>query len=165
MNDYGLNQKLAKQILDSEYSELFEVVVKESGVSSTTVAAFLTETLKALKRDGIQIEKVSENKMREMFRSVSSGELTKEALSEVFSWLSKHEDKSVQEAISGLGLKIMSKEELEKIVDAIIEANKGLVEERGAKAFGILMGMVMKEVRGKANTALVSELLKKKLGT
>jgi glutamyl-tRNA(Gln) amidotransferase subunit E len=164
MKDYGLNQKLAKQILDFEYSELFEVVVKESGVSSTTVAVFLTETLKTLKRDGVQIEKVSENKIREIFRSISSGELTKEALPEIFSWLSKHEDKSIQEAINGLGLKIISKEELEKIIDAIIEANKGLVEERGAKAFGILIGMVMKEVRGKASTTLVSELLKKKLG-
>ena len=163
--DYGLNQKLAKQILDSEYSELFETIIKESDVSPITVAAFLTETLRALKRDGVQIEKVSENKMREIFRSISSGELTKEALPEIFSWLSKHEDESIQEAISGLGLKIISKEELEKIVDAIIEAKKGLVEERGAKAFGILMGMVMKEVRGKASTTLVSELLKKKLGT
>jgi len=162
--DYGLNQKLAKQILDSEYSELFETIIKESDVSPITVAAFLTETLRALKRDGVQIEKVSENKMREIFRSISSGELTKEALPEIFSWLSKHEDESIQEAINGLGLKITSKEELEKIVDAIIEANKGLVEERGAKAFGILMGMVMKEVRGKASTTLVSELLKKKLG-
>ena len=162
--DYGLNQKLAKQILDSEYSELFETIIKESDVSPITVAAFLTETLRALKRDGVQIEKVSENKMREIFRSISSGELTKEALPEIFSWLSKHEDESIQEAINGLGLKIISKEELEKIVDAIIEANKGLVEERGAKTFGILMGMVMKEVRGKASTTLVSELLKKKLG-
>jgi glutamyl-tRNA(Gln) amidotransferase subunit E len=164
MKDYGLNQKLAKQILDSEYSELFETIIKESDVSPITVAAFLTETLRALKRDGVQIEKVSENKMREIFRSISSGELTKEALPEIFSWLSKHEDESIQEAINGLGLKIISKEELEKIVDAIIEANKGLVEERGAKTFGILMGMVMKEVRGKASTTLVSELLKKKLG-
>jgi len=162
--DYGLNQKLAKQILDSEYSELFETIIKESDVSPITVAAFLTETLRALKRDGVQIEKVSENKMREIFRSISSGELTKEALPEIFSWLSKHEDESIQEAINGLGLKITSKEELEKIIDAIIEADKGLVEERGAKAFGILMGMVMKEVRGKASTTLVSELLKKKLG-
>ena len=164
MKDYGLNKKLAKQILDSEYSELFETIIKESDVSPITVTAFLTETLRALKRDGVQIEKVSENKMREIFRSISSGELTKEALPEIFSWLSKHEDKNIQEAISGLGLKIIPKEALEKIVDAIIEANKGLVEERGAKVFGILMGMVMKEVRGKASTTLVSELLKKKLG-
>jgi len=161
--DYGLNQKLAKQILDSEYSELFENIVKESSISPTTVAAFLTETLKALKRDGVQIERVSENKMKEMFRSISLGELTKEALSEVFSWLSKHEDKSFQEAIDSLGLRMFSNAEVEKIIDTIIDANKGLIEERGASAFGLIMGMIMKEVRGKANAALVSALLEKKL--
>jgi len=164
MKDYGLNQKLAKQILDSEYGELFETIIEESEVSSITVAAFLTETLRALKRDGVQVDNVSEKQIREIFKHVSTGELTKEAIPEVASWLSKHENKNIQEAISGLGLKIMSKEELEKIIEAIIEANKGLVEERGAKAFGILMGMVMKEVRGKASATLVSELLKKKLG-
>jgi len=163
MKNYGLNQKLAKQILDSEYNELFETIIKESKVSPITVAAFLTETLRALKRDGIQVDNVSEKQIREIFKHVSTGELTKEAVPEVVDWLSKHKDKSIQETINGLGLKIISKEELEKIVDAIIEANKGLVEEREAKAFGILMGMVMKEVRGKASTTLVSELLKKKL--
>jgi glutamyl-tRNA(Gln) amidotransferase subunit E len=163
MKDYGLNQKLAKQILDSEYSELFEVIVKETSVSSTTVAAFLTETLKALKRDGVQIEKVSENKMREIFRSISSGKLTKEALPEIFSWLSKHEDKGLQEAIDSLGLKVISEEELENIVDNAIENNKDLIERSGAKAFGPLMSIVMKEVRGKASPNIVSELVKRKL--
>jgi glutamyl-tRNA(Gln) amidotransferase subunit E len=164
MKDYGLNQKLAKQILDSEYSELFETIIKESKVSPTTVAAFLTETLRALKRDGVQVYNVSEKQIREIFKHVGTGELTKEAIPEVVDWLSKHKDESIQETIDELGLKIISKEELEKIVDAIIEANRGLVEEREAKAFGILLGMVMKEVRGRASTALVSELLKKKLG-
>jgi glutamyl-tRNA(Gln) amidotransferase subunit E len=163
MKDYGLNQKLAKHILDSEYSELFEVIVKETGVSSTTVAAFLTETLKALKRDGVQIEKVSENKTREIFRSISSGTLTKEALPEIFSWLSKHEDKGLQEAIDSLGLKVISEEELENIVDNAIENNKDLIERSGAKAFGPLMSIVMKEVRGKASPNIVSELVKRKL--
>jgi len=163
MKDYRLNQKLAAQIMDSEYSELFEVIVKECNISSTTVAAFLTETLIALKRDGIQVENVSEHQMREIFRDVGSGILTKEALPNVFSWLSIHKDKTVQEAITSLGLKMLSEEELEKIIDCAIEANKGLIEESGANAFGVVMGMVMKQVRGKASAALVTELLKKKL--
>jgi glutamyl-tRNA(Gln) amidotransferase subunit E len=163
MRDYKLNQKLAKQILDSEYIDLFETVVKESGVSPTTVAVFLTETLKALKRDGIQVEKVSENQLREIFKKISSGDITKEAIPEIVNWLSKHENKNVQEAITSLNLKILSKEELEKIINAIVEANKGLVKERGANAFGLIMGIAMREVRGKASATLVSELLKKKL--
>jgi len=163
IKEYKLNQKLAKQVLESEYNELFEIITKESGVPPTTVAAFLTETLKALKRDGVEIEKVSEEQIREVFKSVGSGELTKEASPDIVSWLSKHENKSLQEAINSLGLKMLSKEEIEKIINAVVKANQDLIKTREANAFGIVMSMVMKEVRGKANPALVSELLKKKL--
>jgi len=163
MREYRLNEKLAKQILDSEYSELFEIIMKESDVLPTSVAAFLTETLKALKRDGIQVEKISENQIKEIFKRIGSEELTKEASPELVIWLCKHENKSVQEAISSLRLKMLSKEELGEIIDGIVGANRTLVKERGKNAFGQLMGMIMKEVRGKANAEMVGELLKKKL--
>jgi len=163
MKEYGLNKKLTKQISDSERSELFEAIVKESQVSPTTVAVFLTETLKALKRDGVQVDNVSEKRIREIFMSINSEELTKEAIPDIISWLSKHENKSVKEAISSLGLEVLSKKELEKIVDKAIRASKKLIEERGINAFGVLMGIIMKEVRGRANAGSVSELIRKKL--
>jgi glutamyl-tRNA(Gln) amidotransferase subunit E len=163
MKEYSLNEKLAKQIVDSEYSVLFEVIVKESGISATTVAAFLTETLKALKRDGVQVEKVSESQMREIFRCVGSGELAKEAVADVFGWLSKHEGKSLRDAVDSLALKMFSKAELETLVDRAIAANRQAVEKLGKNAFGVLMGVVMKEVRGKADPELVSKLLKERL--
>jgi glutamyl-tRNA(Gln) amidotransferase subunit E len=163
MQEYGLNQKLAKQLMDSEHAELFETIVKESKVSPTTVAAFLTETLKALKRDGIQTEKISQNQIRELFKALAAGEITKEALPDIAAWLSKHERKTPKEAAENLDLKTLSKEELEKIVEKIITQNRDLVEKSGVKAFGLIMGMVMREVRGRANAELVGELIKKKL--
>ena len=75
---YGLNEKLAKQIVDSEYGVLFDTIIKESGVSTTTVAVFLTETLKALKREGVPVENVSDEQVKAIFRDVGTGELTKE---------------------------------------------------------------------------------------
>jgi len=163
MEGYGLNQKLAKQIIDSEYAALFETIARESGVSPTTTAVFLTETLKALKRDRVEVEKVSENLLREVFKSLGSGQLTKEALPEIITWLSVHEDKSLQEATRSLGLKMLSREELEKMVDNTVAANKQAVTRLGMNAFGMLMGLVMKEVRGKANVELVAEVVRKKL--
>ncbi|MGC8999312.1 MAG: GatB/YqeY domain-containing protein, partial [Candidatus Bathyarchaeia archaeon] len=62
-----------------------------------------------------------------------------------------------------LGLKTLTREELEKIIDGIIAKNKDLIEKSGAKAFSIIMGMVMKEVRGRANAETVSELIKQRL--
>jgi len=163
MKEYGLNQKLTRQILDSEHSELFETIVKESSISPTTVAAFLTETLKALKRDGVEVDKVSENQIREIFKSINAGKLVKESIADVFVWLSKHKDENVQAAISALGLKTISEDELNTLVDKVIADNKRLIKEQGESSFGVLMGIIMKKLRGRVNAASVSKILKERL--
>jgi glutamyl-tRNA(Gln) amidotransferase subunit E len=160
---YSLNEKLAKQIVDSEYNPLFDAIVKESGVSATTVAVFLTETLKSLKRDGVQLENVSDEQVKAIFRGIGSGELTKESVGDVFSWLAKNEGKGVRDAAESLGLKMLSREELEKLVDRVIADNKESVDKLGKSAFGLVMGLVMKEARGKASPETVSAFVKEKL--
>ena len=163
MEEYKLNQKLARQVLDSKHSELFESVVKETKVSPTTVAVFLTETLKALKRDSVQVDRVSESKIREIFNEISAGELTKEAIPDVTVWLSTHENKGVQEAIMSLGLKVISEDELRAFIEKVIENNRSLIRERGENSFGALMSMIMREMRGKVDAAIVSRVLKEEL--
>ncbi|HYA77777.1 MAG TPA: Glu-tRNA(Gln) amidotransferase GatDE subunit E, partial [Verrucomicrobiae bacterium] len=160
---YGLNEKLTKQIADSEYNLLFEEIVQETGVPASTVAAFLTETLKSLKREGAQVEKVEEDQIKTIFRAVGSGELTKEAMPDVFSWLSKNGGKSVRDAIVALGLKMLTEADLAQIVDRVVAENKKSVDKLGMNAYGMLMGAAMKEVRGKANPELVAKLLRERL--
>jgi glutamyl-tRNA(Gln) amidotransferase subunit E len=163
VKDYGLNEKLARQMLDSEYSQLFEVIVQESRISAVTVAAALTETLKALKREGVAVEHVSDEQLQELFRLIGSDSLAKEAFPKVITWLVKNEDANVTETVEELGLGALSPAELEKTIDNIVRDNEKLIRERGTGAFGALMGIVMGKVRGKAKAETVSELLKKKL--
>ena len=70
--------------------------------------------------------------------------------------------------IDSLGLQQMSDtSELERILDEVLAANAKSVEEFRAgkeKAFNALVGQAMKATKGKANPALVNEVLKKKLG-
>jgi len=163
IKSYGLNQKLAKQVLDSEYARLFESVVTETKVSPTVVAAVLTETLKSLKREGVEIENVSDEQFRELFRLINAGQTVKEAVPDIVSWLAKHEGTSVEEALTSLGLGMLTETELEKFVNELILENKGLGEKSGEAVFGVLMGLAMKKLRGRANAELVSSLLRKKL--
>ena len=163
IKQYGLNEKLGKQLIDSEYILLFEETAKTNGVGASTVAAFLTETVKALKREGIQTENVTDDQISAIFKAVGSGELAKEAIADVFSWLSKNEGKTVQDAVAALGLKMFTEADLAPIIDRIIAANKQQIEKLGKNAFGMLMGAAMKEVRGKANPELVSKLLHERL--
>jgi Glu-tRNA(Gln) amidotransferase subunit E-like FAD-binding protein len=137
--------------------------VKESGVTATMVAVFLTETLKSLKRDGTAVENVTDDQVMEIFKGVGSGEVVKEAVADVFIWLSKNEGKNLQDAVDALGLKIFSKTELARLIDKIVAENRQMVDQMGKKAFGIIMGVVMKEVRGKADPSVVSDLVKEQL--
>jgi glutamyl-tRNA(Gln) amidotransferase subunit E len=163
IKQYGLSEKLAKQLADSEYSLFFEGMVRETGVQASTIAAFLTETLKALRRDGVQTENVGENQVKSVFKAVGSGDLAKEAISDVFTWLSKNKGKAVQDAIQALGLKMFTETDLTPIIDRVVAANKQQVDKLGKNAYGMLMGAVMKEVRGKANPELVAKLLRERL--
>ena len=163
MQDYGLNEKLSKQVLDSEFSQLFEEAVSNGRVSPTMVAVVLTEMLKALRRENAEIGKVSDEQFLELFRLVGLGEVAKEAVSDIIVWLSKHEDADVAGAVDALGLGMLSRSKLEKIVNSLIEENRSLLVERGEKAFGVLMGLVMRRVRGRAKAEFVSKLVKRKL--
>lgn len=163
IKQYGLNEKLAKQIADSEYSFLFEDTANGTGVQGSTIAVFLTETLKALKRDGVQVENVSEDRIKGIFQAVGYGKLAKEVLGEVYTWLTRNEGKTAQDAITALGLQMFTEADLAPIIDRVIAVNKPQIEKSGKGAYGMLMGTVMKEVRGKANPELVAKLLKERL--
>jgi len=116
-----------------------------------------------LRREGIGIEKVVDEQFRELFSLVGSGKTTKEAIPDIITWLSKHEGATAKEAIESLGLVMISQMELEKMIEHLIKQNESLVKEKEKRAFGPLMGMIMKEVRGKAKAELVSRILKRKL--
>jgi len=163
IREYGINEKLARQLQDSDYTEIFEKAVNETGVSPTLVAATLTETFKALKREGVNIEKLQDDKIIEIFKLVDSGKTSKEALPEIAKWLSKHEDASPIEAVEALGLGMLSEEELRGIILETLSQNEDLIGKMGEKAFGILMGQIMKKHRGRVDARKVSQLLMEEL--
>ena len=67
---------------------------------------------------------MSDDQIDAIFKAVGAGELAKEALADVFSWLSKNEGKTVQDAIDSLGLKMFTEADLAPIIDRIVESNK-----------------------------------------
>jgi len=52
---------------------------------------------------------------------------------------------------------------VQAVVRAVVKSKMDLVRARGERAAGPLMGLVMKELRGKADGALVSAILKKEI--
>ncbi len=163
MGSYGINEKLARQLLDSGYDELFEVIVRETNVTPTVVAATLTETFKSLKRDGVKIEALTNKQIIEVFRLVGLEKTSKEAIPEIVKWLTEHENAEPMEAVRELGLTMISDEELEPIIDEYLNKNMDLIMKRGLGALGALMGMVMRDLRGRVKPKTVSRMIKEKI--
>jgi len=160
MDEYGLNDKLAKQVFNSNYSSLFEELARETPVSPTLIAVTLTETFKSLERDGVRVDTLSDEAVHGIFKLLDEALTVKESLPEVFTWLADHADASPRDALQALGLELMSRNELRRIVEKKVGENKKLVKRMGERAIGPLMGMVMGEVRGRARVEDVQALLR-----
>jgi len=160
---YSLNQKLANQLVDSDYLELFKSIAATSNVQPSFIATFLTETCKSLKRDGVPVESVLDEKIQAMFKLVDAGEIAKETMPELMKWQAKNLQAEPTEAIRSLGLRMLTQTELDSIIDRHISKNKKLVEEKGAAAFPSIMGSIMSEIRGSADPKVVTERVKVKL--
>jgi len=163
MKKYGLNEKLAKQLEDSEYAAVFDELVERTKVSPTFAAATLTETFKALKRDGVEVDKVTDDQLIEVFSLVGSEKISKEAIPEIVTWLSKNEGSTPSEAVEALGLSMISEQDLSNVVEEIIRKNKDVATKKGENALGFLMGLVMQKYRGKVKPDQVKTVLMKKL--
>jgi aspartyl-tRNA(Asn)/glutamyl-tRNA(Gln) amidotransferase subunit B len=109
--------------------------------------------------------------LADLVKRIQDGTISNNAARQVFDALWTREPGTagnVDVLIDTLGLRQMSDSgELESLIDGVIAANQKSVDEFRAgkdKAFQALVGQAMKATKGKANPALVNELLKKKLG-
>ncbi len=160
---YQLSTKLAIQLYDSDYAELFEELASITKIQPSFIGATLTETLVGLGRAGLDVSKISNDQIKEIFLRVEKSEFAKESIALILENLSKGETKTVAEAIDKLRLKSISKEELVRIVSKVLEENSALIKQKGEGAFGTVMGKVMAQVRGRADGQLVSITIKGKM--
>ncbi|MBM4240821.1 MAG: Glu-tRNA(Gln) amidotransferase subunit GatE [Euryarchaeota archaeon] len=162
MEEYDLSEDLASQLVRVDKASDFEELMKEITIDPTTVASTLAYTLKELKRDGHDIDKLNIVIIKNTFNLLQEGKISKEAVPKILIGICE-EGHSPEEAARKYDLIMLSEKEIEKIIHEIVSSNKKMIEERGSGAMGPLMGMAMKKLKGKAEGKLVNKLLKEKL--
>ncbi len=164
VEEYGLSKDLALLMINSYRLDLFEKIVSEvPEVSPVIVATTLEYTWKSLKREGVPLDQVDEAKLLEMFKALGKGLMAKEAIPEVLKAMAENPNASTSEVLEKLGLRVVSLDEVRRLVDRIIEESAELLRERGEKAFKIVMGKAMSILRGKVDGRLVSEVVKERV--
>jgi len=163
IKEYHLSQNLASRISLSENVSLFEEIVKKYRVDSTLVASTLEETLVSLRRDGVPVENLNKKHLECTFRLFSLKKITKEAIPKILNALASKPQEKIEKILDELKLKAMSIDELKDLVSGIVDNNIEMIREQGERSYKKLMGVVMEEVRGKADGELVSKLLQKEI--
>ncbi|MBC7219621.1 MAG: Glu-tRNA(Gln) amidotransferase GatDE subunit E, partial [Hadesarchaea archaeon] len=161
MEKYRLSQELAERLSLSENLHLFEELVASTGADPTLLAATLEGTLISLRREGVKVEKITGETLKELFLWVAGGKLAKEAVPEVLRFAAQ--GLSVSDSVEKLGLSRLSTGDLERLVAEVVAANQKLIQEKGISAIDPLMGILMAKVRGRADGKVVYELLKREI--
>jgi aspartyl-tRNA(Asn)/glutamyl-tRNA(Gln) amidotransferase subunit B len=170
MEQYGLSEYDAGVLVaDRKLADYFEEVARLSGDARQASVWVSQHVLRALNTRNIPIDRfgVPAARVAEVIRLVADHAISNTA-AQATVWPAMIETgKSPMEIVRQKGLaQVSDASELDAALDAVLAKNPKQVEQfRAGKegVFNFLVGMVMKETKGKANPQVVTELLKKKL--
>ena len=162
-NKYKINSQLSEQIFDSEYFDLFEKICSDEKNSPNFIASVLCSTITNLQRKGLDSTLLKNDQIHNTFELLKNEKITKESIEIIFEQIMSGKSSTALDAMEKASITQLSKDELEKIVDEIIEQNFDKIKEDGTRSISSIMGLVMKQVRGKTSGSLVNELVKTKI--
>ena len=138
--------------------DVFEKLSKK--YDNVLIASVLTSMIKDLRRNNIPTENLTEEHLENTLEAVRKKKISKEAIPEVLSFLSRNPNDTVESAIDDMGIKSMTEADLRKIVKEVIKKNPDHAKK---KNMGPLMGDIMKQVRGRIDGKTVAKVLKEEL--
>ncbi len=164
MKQFRLNEELAGQIARSENFVIFESILQQVPNANANVVVRTLETvLCELEKEGANVNNIKDVHLMELFRLHADGKIPNEAVREVLKLIAVKPELTVEKAVGTLGIGGVETGELEAAIDKIINSRMDFIKEKGMNSEGPLMGVVMKELRGKVSGQEISRLLKEKL--
>jgi glutamyl-tRNA(Gln) amidotransferase subunit E len=160
---YELNPQLSEQIFDSRYIELFEKIVEKIKINPTFVASILCSLITNLERNGLNSKLLKNEDIEKSFQLLDSGEIAKESIEIIFESIMSGKSQSTLDAMKNSSIEAVNESDVDEIVKKIVENNQEIVKNQKERAVGPLMGIAMKELRGKASGELVNNLLLKNI--
>ena len=153
---------------DRALADFFEVCAKEYPEYKKLSHWFLGELLRLFKEEGGAFSslKFGPAQFASLLRALDGGEISASSAKDVFGEMFR-DGRDPSAIISDRGLaQVSDVSQIESVVSEVLAKNASEVEKYRAgktQVFGFLVGQVMRAMKGKANPAVVNELLKRKL--
>lgn len=169
MKDYGVSKDDAKTLsLDVSLANYYEELAKKVGDNALALNWLLGDVLRRLKEDNKSIDQMpfAIEDLEKLLTLVKTNKINNNAGKKVLQEMFKAPE-DPEAIVKRLGLvQVTDEGAIEAVVDKVLEANPQSIEDfknGKSRAFGFLVGQVMKEMKGKGNPQIINELLNKKL--
>jgi glutamyl-tRNA(Gln) amidotransferase subunit E len=145
---HGLGPELVRELMRLDEVARFEALTRR-GHAPALVARLLTQDAEAARVLAPEAEReLTEAELDYLLTAVREGRFAKEGIASVVA-RARSGTGSVESALESSGLTGMTRGELDKIVEEVLDRNAALIAEKGTRAVSPLMGEVMREVRGR----------------
>ena len=163
IKEYKLSEDLSSQLVRRLLADRFEELMAKLKVDSTTVASVLVSDLRDLRREGVDVSIFTNEKLTETFKLLEDNKISKDALKDLMLAVSKKPEESVEKIAEEENLTLLSEDEVRAIIHDIVSGQENMVKERQMGAMGPLMGMSMKQLKGKADGSLVNKIVREEI--
>jgi glutamyl-tRNA(Gln) amidotransferase subunit E len=151
-NNLGIPKDVVQPLAISRFAPLFELTVKEWNINPTVVAVALVQWVKRLRRKRNNVGALSNQAMKEMFAAYKKGTLVREG---IFSAM-QHAT-NLQEFSSAAFPTMCSDSEVQQVIKLCEVEMEKLQLRKPEKRPEVLMGLVMKKLRGRIDGATVAK--------
>ena len=169
MEEYGLPEYDARLLTSSKHmADIFEETTRLSGQPKEASNWLMVEAMRLMKEQEMEPEdmRFSPTHLAALIGMVEKNTINRTVAKTVFEEIFRH-DADPEAYVEEKGLKVIRDEgALRRTVEAVMAANPQSVEDYRSgkeKAMGFLVGQTMKAMKGKADPAMVNQLVRELL--
>lgn len=163
IKEYKLSEDLATQLVKRQIEDTFEAILKDIDVDATPVASLLAYDLREIKREGLNINILTLDHFKGIFNLLAESKIAKDSLTKLTIETIKKPFEDIENIAKSNNLIMLNPDDVSKIIAEIVQNNESMVKERQMGAMSPLMGMSMKQLKGKADGSIVNKILREEI--
>jgi len=160
-----INHQLSEQVYDSDRYEIIATCCTDyPNVPASFIASTSTSTITDLERRmGEKSSLLKDSHIKKTMQLLSEEKISKESVEMIYENIISGKEDSVEDVIQKLAIGNIDETELNEKLNEIIQQNSELIIKQGKRSIGPLMGIAMKNLRGKADGEEINKLLEEKI--
>jgi len=161
VKEFGISREQAESLVKSGFEDEFELLAAGFG-NPQVVARIYLNTFPELEKLGQDPSRLTLDTMKDLLTGLRNGAFAKEAIPKILASVLEN-GHGVSRAVETLGVETVDVGSVEEICDRVVRSREKFIRERGEASLGPLMGLVMKELRGKVDGKVISEILRERI--